>query len=557
MDNVLKSIATIPREPRASEALGSFVPEGAGSRDAGEMPTRAHGPGQQIYSEANPFVTGVSSSGIGAVGAADATAWNAAANPVAYGPNFGRDPSTTPFLSTITAHNGPGGEIFGTSRASHGRGDAYGLGNQANCPPFYAAGTNGQFGSDGESRPNFGFNSVPNVLDDFGAAGSRQPPQPPPPPPPPTYSTAGPSPPFVPQGAGVGGLGVEPRLGDVLMKLKGEDVPELKYTSGSNKPVEFENWVRKVRMNLDSRHSQLVSWWNAVYESARAAYARYLALSPLQRADIRPEQIGMPVTIHHVERYMRRYIVNAVPYHIQQTLLQLPSVSCPGVPFQTMVDAGPGTAADRARTLAAVGQKGPAVPVHAIHERLQRWRFDMVRLATLGVSPPDPRVQMSVILHYVAKLSEGNTKFDYRLNAYCMTHNLQGAITQAQVEALWRYLVAEAREVHGTGPKESGKRASASIVPEGAGGETAKRMDGAPSTEGKGKGKGKGKGIDAKASDPNQERNQPQAKAKAKAKAKAQTKAKARAKSQPKKGPCTFFNNGTGCKTRLRLPLQA
>ena len=90
------------------------------------------------------------------------------------------------------------------------------------------------------------------------------------------------------------------------MKLKGEDVPELKYSSGTSKPVDFENWVRKVRMNLDSRHSQLVSWWNAVYESARAAYALYLALSPLQRADIRPEQIGMTVTIHHVERYMRR-----------------------------------------------------------------------------------------------------------------------------------------------------------------------------------------------------------------------------------------------------------
>ena len=96
MDSVMKSIATIPREPRAPEAHGSYVPEGAGSRDAGDLPTRAQGSGHPIYSEANPFVTGVSSSGFGAVGAADATAWNTAANSVAYGPNFGRDPTTTP-----------------------------------------------------------------------------------------------------------------------------------------------------------------------------------------------------------------------------------------------------------------------------------------------------------------------------------------------------------------------------------------------------------------------------------------------------------------------------
>ena len=52
----------------------------------------------------------------------------------------------------------------------------------------------------------------------------------------------------------------EARLGDVLLKLKPSGVAELKF--GTNKPVDFENWATLFRMNLESRHRQLVAWWD-------------------------------------------------------------------------------------------------------------------------------------------------------------------------------------------------------------------------------------------------------------------------------------------------------
>ena len=99
--------------------------------------------------------------------------------------------------------------------------------------------------------------------------------------------------------------------------------------------------------------------------------------------------------------------------------------------------------------------------VQNIYETLRTWRFDMMRLATLGVAPPDPSVQRNVLIHFVAKLSESNREFDDRLNAYRMNRNLQGAVTQPQVDELWRYLVAEAREFHNHTAKETGKKQKA------------------------------------------------------------------------------------------------
>ena len=81
-------------------------------------------------------------------------------------------------------------------------------------------------------------------------------------------------------------------------------------------------------------------------------------------------------------------------------------------------------------------------------------------------------------------------------------------MTQEQATDLWTYLVTEAREIHGTGPKESGQKA-ASIVSEGADQPAAKKVD-APTTgkgKGQGTGKGKGKGQDNQQHNPDQKKN--------------------------------------------------
>ena len=87
---------------------------------------------------------------------------------------------------------------------------------------------------------------------------------------------------------------------------------------------------------------------------------------------------------------------------------------------------GPGTEQDRAYTLNNVVPKGPAVPVQQIYEKLHTWRFSMMRLGTLGVALLDPSVQRNVLIHYVAKLSEADGDFHYRLTAYRMNFNIQG-----------------------------------------------------------------------------------------------------------------------------------
>ena len=160
-----------------------------------------------------------------------------------------------------------------------------------------------------------------------------------------------------------------------------------------------------MRLNLESRHSQLVAWWDTMFHNAEVAYAAYLALPPLQRSDIRPTNDNITDVMMQVERYMRRHILRTVPDNVQQALLHVDGVTCADAIFQTMVDAGPGTESDRAFTLNSVVSKGPAVAVQHIYETLHRWRFNMNRLQKLGVTTPDPTVQRNVLTHYVCKVA--------------------------------------------------------------------------------------------------------------------------------------------------------
>ena len=65
----------------------------------------------------------------------------------------------------------------------------------------------------------------------------------------------------------------------------------------------------------------------------------------------------------------------------------------------------------------------------------------------MGMSPPDPSQQMMAIEKVAAKMLEENEKVKFRYHAFCVKNGLSGGIaTQAQVDELWRYLNAEARE---------------------------------------------------------------------------------------------------------------
>ena len=91
---------------------------------------------------------------------------------------------------------------------------------------------------------------------------------------------------------------------------------------------------------------------------------------------------GFSATGYAVERYLVGHLLLATPTHIKNALLRTRSVCSGG---QAMVHAGASTKQDRTLTLQSVGSKGPQAPAHAVYDRLQRWKFDMRRLWSLGV----------------------------------------------------------------------------------------------------------------------------------------------------------------------------
>ena len=199
-------------------------------------------------------------------------------------------------------------------------------------------------------------------------------------------------------------------------------------------------------------------------------------------------------------------------------------------------------------TSEAARGRGRAGPGRRGARRRPRDDYSRPPAQVLGVS--------FVVIHYVTKLTEVDRNFEYRRHACRMTRHVQGAVTQPMVDELWRYLVAEAREVHGVGQTSANKAAAKSQskqpqqqsaphnVPQGAGDvpeDTAEKVDPQPKAKAKAKARAKSKGAGkGKNSEKKTAKNDDVEDSKD---------GSSSGKGAGKRRPCTFFNNGQGCKS--------
>ena len=138
-------------------------------------------------------------------------------------------------------------------------------------------------------------------------------------------------------------------------------------------------------------------------EVVTETYEIYLRHGPLDRPAIRPRQPSeLPqqqediVNFHSCELKLRGLLLHLVPDDVKKPCLKTRATSTMDILYQAHVSAGPGTGPDREVTLAAVS-KGKPVPLKSIYDELQEWKFALTRLATLGVAPPDPSVQVKAL----------------------------------------------------------------------------------------------------------------------------------------------------------------
>ncbi|CAK0837207.1 unnamed protein product [Prorocentrum cordatum] len=281
-------------------------------------------------------------------------------------------------------------------------------------------------------------------------------------------------------------------LESTLAKLRAADLPRLAWKGGpAAKPGVLEHWIQRVSLDLGGMHHLIERYWSQVLGVVVETCETYLRHGPLDRPAIRPMQPAQfplgetdAVNFHSVELRLRGLLLALVPEGVKQACLSTRQTSTTDILFSACVSAGPGTGADRGHALEQVS-KGRHVDVKSTYDELQRWKFSANRLATLGVAAPDPSKQLSSLKAIAHKMLESNEEVKHRYFGFLVTRGLSGGVAnQAQVDELWRYLSAEAREFADAAPQKDDPAAKLAIE---------RRLKGGPNGHPKG-GKGDPKG---------------------------------------------------------------
>ncbi|CAK0867649.1 unnamed protein product [Prorocentrum cordatum] len=281
-------------------------------------------------------------------------------------------------------------------------------------------------------------------------------------------------------------------LESTLAKLRAADLPRLAWKGGpAAKPGVLEHWIQRASLDLGGMHHLIERYWSQVLGVVVETCETYLRHGPLDRPAIRPMQPAQfppsgtdAVNFHSAELRLRGLLLALVPEDFKQACLSTRQTSTTDVLFSARVSAGPGTGADRDHTLEQVS-KGRHVDVKSTYDELQRWKFSANRLATLGVAAPDPSKQLSSLKAIAHRMLESNEEVKHRCFGFLVTRGLSGGVAnQAQVDELWRYLSAEAREFADAAPQKDDPAAKLAIE---------RRLKGEPKGHPKG-GKGDPKG---------------------------------------------------------------
>ena len=235
---------------------------------------------------------------------------NSATQIPAFPSPFTATTTESPFRVGMTAIRGQGAN-FQTSRASHENAGATQFANHAFSP---------MDGSNFETHavPHLaGFRGFPGPGDGEGGHHYVPPGGAPPPggPPPPTPGAPGGYAFQTAQAAGGQSqpgqtdIDYESKVGDVLAKFKSDYMIPPTLTT-NNKAVDFHSWTFKVRLRLNSKHSQIGSWWNTTLSNATEAHQLYLNLSPLQRSGVKPSMNNFMQSYYIVERYMAAHLLS-------------------------------------------------------------------------------------------------------------------------------------------------------------------------------------------------------------------------------------------------------
>ena len=176
--------------------------------------------------------------------------------------------------------------------------------------------------------------------------------------------------------------------------MKGSvDLPSLPDLVGET-GAEFSDWLYVAEQIVGSLSDSAAMWFKRTLQSAKEAYIRHQAATPMERLTIVP--VAPPdfadVRWSRLERKVMTMLLTAMPKSVKEDAVTHRVATVCEVMFRLHVLYAPGGNAERAALLKQLEGTPGGENVIEVIANLRRWRRNLTRALEMNIVPPDPSV---------------------------------------------------------------------------------------------------------------------------------------------------------------------
>ena len=175
------------------------------------------------------------------------------------------------------------------------------------------------------------------------------------------------------------------------------DLPVLEKFDPSTSSIVAGDWLVMLGPSMSSLSPNAYVWWKDTVDSANLVYQKWLTANPLKRLKLpTTELLG-----RHVEGQFCRVEQKAVPMllksvgkELHEDIVASRMMSAAAIIYKVVCKYQPGGSNERQQLLNFLSSPEAAPNCQTAVKSLRKWRRWMVRAVEVGVSLPDPSLQV-------------------------------------------------------------------------------------------------------------------------------------------------------------------
>ena len=221
--------------------------------------------------------------------------------------------------------------------------------------------------------------------------------------------------------------------------------------------VEFSDWLYLAEQVVGSLTDNASTWFNLNLVCAQKAYSKFQTSTPMARpsiAPVRPPELR-DGKWSRLERRVSSMLLSSMPKAAKEDAVTHRLNDVASMLYRLHVLYQPGGNAERAAILRHLdGQLGNDNFGETVAQ-LRRWRRYLARAQEMGLSLPDPSLQLKGIDLITAKVLEKNGEINFRLALARNELQLQGRPTQETILKYYDHALAELQQAAPARPSKT------------------------------------------------------------------------------------------------------